>query len=144
MAQRSALSGPTGVVSARLLDKESIAFSYVHSHTRKEVYKESDHDGVQIVLRGTLIPKPQPRSTLQLDTEVRAAMTGLLTETTDLTVDTADDLWNRILEVGIEHQRQRAKARGARRVETLTRTKALRTISPCIARSRSPPSPTGS
>jgi len=129
MAQRSALSGPTGVVSARLIDKESAAFSYVHSHTRKEIYKESDHDGVQIVLRGTLIPKPEPRSTLRLDTlrdpGVRAAMTGLLTGTTDLTVDTADGLWSRVLEIGVEHQRQRAKAGGARRAETLKTIRRL-------------------
>ena len=34
MAPPSALTGPTGVVAARLLDKERAGFSYVDSHTR--------------------------------------------------------------------------------------------------------------
>ena len=59
-AQPTALKGPTGVVSARLVHKERAGFSYTHAHTRKERFKESDHDAVQIVLRGALIPKPQP------------------------------------------------------------------------------------
>ena len=91
MAPPSALTGPTGVVAARLLDKERTGFSYVDSHTRKEVYRESDHDGVQIVLRGALIPKPAPRATLRpgtlTDPGVRAAIGGLIAGTTDLTAD---------------------------------------------------------
>ena len=74
-------------------------------------------DGVQIVLRGALIPKPAPRATLRPDTlsdpGVRAAIGGLIAGTTDLTADTADALWNRVLHIGLEHQRVRAKRRGA-------------------------------
>ena len=99
------------------------------SHTRKEVYRESDHDGVQIVLRGALIPKPEPRATLRPstlgDSGVRTAISSLLAETTGLTTDTADTLWNRVLHVGLEHQRERAKARGARRQEILKKIKRL-------------------
>ena len=117
------------IVAARLLDKERTGFSYVDSHTRKEVYRESDHDGVQIVLRGALIPKPEPRATLRPSTlgdpGVRAAFSSLLAETTDLTTATADTLWNRVLSIGLEHQRERAKARGARRQEILKKIKRL-------------------
>ena len=129
MAPPGALSGPTGIVAARLLDKERTGFSYVDSHTRKEIYRESDHDGVQIVLRGALIPKPEPRATLRPNTlgdpGVRAAISSLLAETTDLTTGTADTLWNRVLSIGLEHQRKRAKARGARRQEILKKIKRL-------------------
>ena len=44
-----------------------------------------------------------------------------------LTTDTADALWSRILKVGMEHQRARAKARGALRQETLKKIKRLQT-----------------
>ena len=129
MAPPDALSGPTGVVSTRLLDKEGASFSYVHSHNRREIYKESDHDGVQIVLRGALIPKPEARATLKLSTlrdpGVRAALSGLLAETGDLTVATADALWNQVMQIGIEHQRAQAKARGAQRQEILKKIKRL-------------------
>jgi exonuclease III len=97
-AQPTALKGPTGVVSARLVHKERAGFSYTHAHTRKERFKESDHDAVQIVLRGALIPKPQPRTTLRLDTlrdpAVRAAMGSHLAEAGDQNADTADGLWH--------------------------------------------------
>jgi hypothetical protein len=76
---------------------------------------------VQIVLRGALIPKRAPRATLRpgtlTDPGVRAAISGLIAETTDLTTETADTLWNSVLRLGLEHQRVRAKERGARRQE---------------------------
>ena len=129
MAPPSALTGPTGVVAARLLDKVRTGFSYVNSHTRKEVYRESDHDGVQIVLRGALIPKPAPRATLRpgtlTDPGVRAAISGLIAQTPDLTTETADTLWNNVLRLGLEHQRVRAKERGARRQEIIKTIKRL-------------------
>ena len=128
-AQADALTGPKGVVSARLVTRESAGFSYLHTHTRKEEHKESDHHAVQIILRATAIPKPKPRSTLQLDTltnpAVRAAMKQLLAEDGLHTPDTADTLWERILEVGIAHQRRRAQERGALRSETLKTLKRL-------------------
>eukprot|EP00964_Phaeocystis_antarctica_P067928 scaffold41148_cov24-Phaeocystis_antarctica.AAC.1 len=42
-----ALSGPNGIVAARLVPRENAAFSFVNTHTRKECSKESDHDCVQ-------------------------------------------------------------------------------------------------
>ena len=80
-APPSLLEGPTGVVSTRRVDREAAAFSYVDTHTRKEKSKQSDHDAVQITLRGTPIPRPQPRGTLKPSTlrhpEVKAAMRQL-------------------------------------------------------------------
>jgi hypothetical protein len=132
MAPPSALTGPTGVVAARLLDKERAGFSYVDSHTRKEVYRESDHDGVQIVLRGALIPKPAPKATLRsgtlTDPGVRAALSDLIAGTTHLTTETADSLWNSVLHIGLEHQRVRAKERGARRQEIIKTIKRLHRV----------------
>ena len=118
------------------MHKEKAGFSYTHAHTRREKYKESDHDAVQIVLRGALIPKPQPRTTLRLDTlrepAVRAAMSSHLAEAGDQTADTADELWHRILKVGIAHQRKLAKARGALRDETLKKIRRLQEKLKCM------------
>ena len=80
-AAQRALSGPNGVVAARLVPRENAAFSYVNTHTRKECSKESDHDCVQIILRGTSIPRPKARTTLRLSTlrhpDMRQAMRAL-------------------------------------------------------------------
>ena len=118
------------------MHKEKAGFSYTHAHTRREKYKESDHDAVQIVLRGALIPKPQPRTTLRLDTlrepAVRAAMSSHLAEAGDQTADTADELWHRILKVGMAHQRKLAKARGALRDETLKKIRRLQEKLKCM------------
>ena len=128
-AQPTALKGPTGVVSARLLHKERAGFSFTHAHNRSDKYKQSDHDAVQIILRGALIPKPKPRTTLRLDTlrdpAVRAAMSRHLTQAGDPTTDTADGLWCDLLKIGVAHQREQAKARGALREETLKKIRRL-------------------
>ena len=60
---------------------------YVHTRSRKECSKESDHDCVHITLRGTSIPKPKARVTLRLSTlrhpDMRVAMRTLIAEPED-------------------------------------------------------------
>ena len=111
------------MVSTRRVDREAAAFSYVNTHTRKEMHKTSDHDAVQITLRGTPIPRPQPRSTLKPCTlrhpAVKEAMNQLLASTPTLDPSSADHLWTRVLEIGLAHQRCRAKQRAKRRAGTL-------------------------
>ena len=62
LAQASSLAGPGGIVSERRVDREAAGFSYVNAHTRRERYKESDHDCVQVTLRATTIPRPKARA----------------------------------------------------------------------------------
>ena len=128
-APESLLVGPTGVVSTRRVDREAAAFSYVDAHTRKERHKQSDHDAVQITLRDTPIPRPQPRSTLKPSTlrhpQVRAAMRQLLASTPSLGPGSADTLWTRVLEIGLAHQRSQAKERAKRRAGTLKHIRRL-------------------
>ena len=40
----------------------------MNAHTRRERYKESDHDCVQVTLRATAIPQPKARATLRQST----------------------------------------------------------------------------
>ena len=143
-ATQRALSGPYGVVATRLVPRESAAFSYVHTRTRKECSKESDHDCVQITLRGTSIPKPKARVTLRLSTlrhpDMRVAMRTLIAEPDGQDPDEADALWSRVLEVGLAHQRRQAAARGRKRTEALKRIRRLqdkiRAMTPSRARDR--------
>ena len=136
-APSSLLEGTTGVVSTRRVDRDAAAFSYVDLHTRREKSKRSDHDAVQITLRGTPIPKPQPRGTLKPATlrhpEVRAAMRRLLASEPSPEPDSADALWSQVLEIGLAHQRAQAKERARRRAATL---KHIRRLQDKIARTQ--------
>ena len=93
------------------------------------MHKTSDHDAVQITLRGTLIPRPQPRSTLRPSTlshpTVKEAMHRLLAGTPTLDPDSADALWTSVLEIGLTHQRCQAKQRAKRRAGTLKHIRRL-------------------
>ena len=128
-AAQRALSGPNGVVAARLVPRENAAFSYVNTHTRKECSKESDHDCVQIILRGTSIPRPKSRTTLRLSTlrhpDMRQAMSALIAEPDGQNPDETDTLWARIIDIGLSHQRRAAAARGKKRAEVLKRMNSL-------------------
>ena len=128
-AAQRALSGPTGVVAARLVPRENAAFSFVNTHTRKECSKESDHDCIQIILRGTSIPRPKARTTLRLSTlrhpDMRRAMSALIAEPDGQDPDEADTLWARIIDIGLSHQRREAAARGKKRAEVLKRIRRL-------------------
>ena len=93
------------------------------------MHKQSDHDAVQITLRGTPIPKPQPRRTLKPGTlrhpAVRSAMHQLLATTPTLDPSDADPLWNKVLEIGLAHQRSQAKQRAKRRAGALKHIRRL-------------------
>ena len=64
----------------------------------------------------------RPRCARRFFTQLKKS---LLAEAGDQTADTADQLWSRILEIGVEHQRQQAKAKGALRDETLKKISRL-------------------
>ena len=52
------LQGEHGVVAVRHVTREKLGFSYVHEGRGFEKYKQSDHDGVQIVFRATNFEAP--------------------------------------------------------------------------------------
>ena len=97
------------------LRRAAAGFSYVNAHTRKESYKQSDHDCVQLTLRGTSIPKPRAQATIRPGTlrhpAVRAAVDELLTAAGAPSdePDTTDDLWEGILDACTRHQRASVK-----------------------------------
>ena len=128
-APQALLEGTTGVVSTRRVGREDAAFSYVNTHTRKEMHKQSDHDAVQITLRGTPIPRPQPRSILKPSSlrhpTVREDMHRLLASTPTLEPGSADPLWDSVLAIGLAHQRSQAKQRAKRRAGTLKHIRRL-------------------
>ena len=128
-APPAALLGPCGVVSARRVDREAAAFSYVNAHSGKERSKESDHDCVQITLRGTSIPKPKARTTLTQATlrhpDVRATMREIIEAAGEPDPENADALWCKVLAAGLAHQRQKAVSHGRKRTETLKRIRRL-------------------
>ena len=118
-------------MATRTVSRETAGFSYVNAHTRKESYKQSDHDCVQLTLRGTSIPKPRAQATIRPGTlrhpAVRAAVDELLTAAgaPSRGPDTTDDLWEEILDVCTRHQRAEAKRRGKRRTHLVAVVRKL-------------------
>ena len=140
-AQGDQLSGASGAVATRTVSRETAGFSYVNAHTRKECYKQSDHDMIQLTLRLTQIRREKPEPAIRQGTlrhpEVMRAVEALIEEATATqrgasagssqqhAADAMTGLHAKTLEACVKHQRAQAKERGKRRTNTLTRIRRL-------------------
>ena len=61
----SDLQGAGGVVASMRVDKETAGFSYVHTGSRRERYKQADHDMVQIIFRPTTFKAPPVKPSIR-------------------------------------------------------------------------------
>ena len=140
-APEDQLTGAGGVVATRSVSRETAGFSYVNMHTRKECYKQSDHDMVQHTLRLTQIRRQKPEPAIRQGTlrhpEIMDAVKTLLEEATaqqretragssqQHAVDAMTSFHAKTLEVCVKHQRAKAKERGKKHTNTLTRIRRL-------------------